>query len=509
VKNRLKASKDKLLRESFKWILQDPVYLNWRDGHDVGLLWIRGGAGKGKTMMSIGLIEELAQKPKAANLVTYFFCQNADQTLDTVEAIIKGLILQLVKQQRSLQICLREKWDAVNERFEKDLKSWEALWEVFLDMLDRCDCPRVYIVVDALDECHKEDMEGLLRSLVRTGLSYPARIKWLLTSRPLDIAQQRLLTGTDQVLVSLELNSGNVSYGVEVYITHRVDELDRLWSPDPFPRQEIESELHRKAEGTFLWVNLVCQKLEDVSAEKALTTIRSFQPGLDNVYCRAIDELFVGKQSIVEGCIRLLKVMKLTFRPLNLHEVGHVAGLRDDKRYIQTLIDRCASFVQNRGPYVEFQHQTALEFLDVGSGSSLLESRDPFDSGDIAMNCLTHLSNRLKVNILNCPHPGATREAMLENPQEREENVLTSLGYAAVFWAQHLDLAKDTRIVQDALADNGVVRRFLDTLVLEWLEYLSLLNQLPRAVDALKTLANLSTETAKVSRTSTCAIFGF
>ncbi|KAK5092348.1 hypothetical protein LTR70_003965 [Exophiala xenobiotica] len=299
VKNRLKESKDKLLRESFKWILHDPVYLNWRDGQDVGLLWIRGGAGKGKTMMSIGLIEELAQKPKAANLVTYFFCQNADQTLNTVEAIIKGLILQLVKQQKYLQECLRRRWDAVNERFEEDLSLWRALWDVFLEMLDRCECPRVYIVVDALDECHKENMAGLLQSLVRTGLSHAARIKWLLTSRPLDVAQQKLLAGTDRVLVSLELNSENVSYGVETYITHRVDELDCLWSPDPFPRQEIESELYRRAEGTFLWVNLVCQKLEDVSAEEALTTIRSFQPGLDNIYRRAFDQLLVGKQSIV------------------------------------------------------------------------------------------------------------------------------------------------------------------------------------------------------------------
>lgn len=207
--------------------------------------------------------------------------------------------------------------------------------------------------------------------------------------------------------------------------------------------------------------------------------------------------------------MRLLKVMMLTFRPLSLDEIGHVAGLRDDKRYIQTLVDRCASFVQKRGPYVELQHQTARVFLDMGSGSSPLESRDPFDSGEIAMNCLTHLSKQLKANMLNCPHPSAAREAMLENLQDGEENVLTSLGYAAAFWAQHLDLTKDTRIVQDALADNGDVRHFVDVNILEWLECLSLLNQLPRAVDALKTLASLSTETAKVSTTSASAIFCF
>lgn len=59
IKNRLKESKDKLVHKSFDWILRDPQYVSWQDGTDVGLLWIKGGAGKGKTMMSIGLVEEL------------------------------------------------------------------------------------------------------------------------------------------------------------------------------------------------------------------------------------------------------------------------------------------------------------------------------------------------------------------------------------------------------------------------------------------------------------------
>src|SRR6185312_10779816 len=115
VKIRLKENKDKLLRQSFDWILHDEQYVNWQDGDDVCLLWIKGGPGKGKTMMSIGLIEELCQRPKETTAVTYFFCQNADYELNTIEAIIKGLILQLVKQQEPLKQSLRHRWDAVQE----------------------------------------------------------------------------------------------------------------------------------------------------------------------------------------------------------------------------------------------------------------------------------------------------------------------------------------------------------------------------------------------------------
>ncbi|KAJ5160972.1 uncharacterized protein N7482_007976 [Penicillium canariense] len=82
VKTRLKLAKDKFLRQSFEWILQDSQYRSWRHGNDVCLLWIKGGAGKGKTMMSIGLTEVLSQKQDTSTVVTYFFCQNANSCND-------------------------------------------------------------------------------------------------------------------------------------------------------------------------------------------------------------------------------------------------------------------------------------------------------------------------------------------------------------------------------------------------------------------------------------------
>jgi hypothetical protein len=177
VKNRLKENKDKLLYKSIDWILQDPQYLSWRDGDDVCLLWIKGGAGKGKTMILIGLIERLSPLYDASTVVTYFFCQNADYKLNTFAAIIKGLILRLVNQQKELKESLRCRWDTMNERFSEDVISWRTLWDIFLKMLEHCKCQRVYIIIDALNECKGDDMVDLLRRLVRTGLHHPSKIK--------------------------------------------------------------------------------------------------------------------------------------------------------------------------------------------------------------------------------------------------------------------------------------------------------------------------------------------
>ncbi|KAI4271450.1 MAG: hypothetical protein L6R38_006870 [Xanthoria sp. 2 TBL-2021] len=251
LKNRLKENKDRLLYESIEWIFHDQQYIKWQDGDDLGLLWIKGGAGKGKTMMSIGLIEQIPHRQSRSTIMTYFFCQNADYELNTIESIVKGLILQLVNQQEQLTASLRRRWDTARKRFDEGI-TWRMLWHIFLEMVNCCQCQRVYVVVDALDKCEDKGIADFFKLIVRTGLYPPFKIKWLLTSRPWDSAEQKLLVGADQVLVSLELNSDHVAEAVKTYIARKVEELDRNQRYGPSLRQEIEKELRNRAEETYL-----------------------------------------------------------------------------------------------------------------------------------------------------------------------------------------------------------------------------------------------------------------
>ena len=484
-----------MLHKSFDWILRDPKYIGWQDGTDVCLLWIKGGAGKGKTMMSIGLIEELLQRPKDATVVTYFFCQNADYELNTIEAIIKGLIRQLVRQQEQLKQCLRDRWDTVHEQFSEDVTSWRGLWNIFMEMLDCCTCPRVYVIVDALDECQDDGMADLLKLIVRTGLGRPSQIKWLLTSRPLDSAEQELLAGSDQVRVSLELNSRHVSEAVKTYISYKVAELDRRCYYGSALRQDIEQALRQKAEDTFLWVSLVCKGLEDVHRDKALSIIQDLPPGLHPYYHRMFSQLSSGQSTVVKGCIRLLKVMMLAYRPLNLEELGSVTGLSDGEVSIEVLVDRCASFVKMRGTNTEFVHESAREYLAGKDGQPILDSYDQYGHAEVVLNCLTYLSERLKINLVDLPRPDFTRERLKELKDEKKDLYLASLDYAATFWVQHLHDARRNALVGDALVgdvltEQGEIGTFLRTKLLEWLECLSLLDRLPIAIHALGILTD-------------------
>lgn len=66
------------------------------------------------------------------------------------------------------------------------------------------------------------------------------------------------------IKVSLELNAKSVSGGVSAYIDHKVSELVQTKRYKPELSERIRNDLSKLANGTFLWVALVCQELEKV-----------------------------------------------------------------------------------------------------------------------------------------------------------------------------------------------------------------------------------------------------
>ena len=505
VKNGLKE-KDKLLDGLTNWVVQDAQYVRWQSSENVSLLWINGGPGKGKTMMTISLVEQFERLPFGVHqqrpVVTYFFCQNSDSELSSIKGVIKGLIACLLEQEAELYEPLGSRWDRREERFKEDLTSWQALWNVLVKMLNICKSPRIYVVIDALDECHEQDkcqasiecqdldecqhtnMAMFLRKIVLVGLN--SRVKWLVTSRPFHIARRELLISSDQVMINLDMNSKHISEAVKSYTAAKVLELQHRHRYGQYLRQKLEAELTTKAQDTYLWVSLVCTRLRYVKCEDVLTAVKDSPPGLTSLYGQIFDELCKGKSTIVENSMRLLKAMLTVYRPLRGEEMDSAAGLHLNDAELNKLVDRCAPLVMRRGDSIVFVHQSAQDYLRAQEAQTL-SSFSSWSHSEIALSCLSCLSQRLRSNPMNLRRPDDGTRSMKVHS---DTALLASMEYAATFWVQHLaDAIPDVSIAK-ALGDHGKVIAFLSTKLLEWLECLSLLDQLPRGVEALMCLAN-------------------
>lgn len=480
--------------------------MRWKNSEDIGLLWIKGGAGKGKTMMSIGLIEELSDQSS----VLYFFCQRDNHELNTIEAIIKGLIKQLVDRKEVVKSLLRRLWNESERRLYEDVNSWQSLWCLFKEMLDmclphnekcscsqgKCSCRQIFVVVDALDECVDNYMAAFLETIVKTGLDHPKQVKWLLTSRLFDSGERTLVADFDQLHISLELNSAHIAQAVRNYIVYKVTKLDHTHRYGDMLCRRIEESLSRMPDDTFLWVSLVCQKLETVESREALDTIQNSPSTLVDLYDEAYKEICYSESSVTDPCLQLLWGMVHAFRPLRTYELSNVLKLPDDLELVKKLVRRCSSFILLRDTVLEFIHQSARDYL-VGTHPEPLDQYSNFiGHQEMGYRCLYSLRERLQSRSLSSNYARDAKESELEIAQND-----SSLFYPVSFWFQHVYAARGQSIIVKDPLGVGQVGSFIQEYLLQWFHYLSLLNELPLAIEVLETLTESSTSTNYVGVT--------
>src|SRR5467141_1585399 len=226
-KIRIDRTKGGLLNDSFRWILDNSEFQRWREGDQSQLLWIKGDAGKGKTMLLIGIIDELLQqvtRSPATDVLSYFLCQGTDSRLNTATAILRGIIYLLAVEQPFLISHLRTKYDHAGRKLFEDSTAFYCLSEVFRQMVQDPKLTAAYLVVDALDEC-EEGLQQLLDLITWTVSAQPSCIKWIVSSRNRDDIEQWLGFDDSHTRLSLELNADHISHAVDVYIDFKVSQL--------------------------------------------------------------------------------------------------------------------------------------------------------------------------------------------------------------------------------------------------------------------------------------------
>jgi hypothetical protein len=117
-----------------QWITTNKKYDLWLASRSQ-LLWLSGGPGKGKTMLSIFLIEELDKIAQSQGaLLAYFFCDNRDNRRNTAVAILRGLIYQLIQRRPKLLKHIVPIFKVQKETLFNN-SSFKSLWRIFESMV--------------------------------------------------------------------------------------------------------------------------------------------------------------------------------------------------------------------------------------------------------------------------------------------------------------------------------------------------------------------------------------
>ncbi|CAG9950917.1 unnamed protein product [Clonostachys rosea f. rosea IK726] len=448
-KTRIENTKGGLLRDCYRWILDDHDYQRWRDDPQSRLLWIKGDAGKGKTMLLCGILNELSRSPERCCLfkksspsptfaghISFFFCQCTDSRLNHATAILRGLIYLLLCQIPSLISHIQQRYDHAGRQLFEDTNAFYTLSQVLADMLQDCKTEKCLMVIDALDEC-VTGLQHLLSFITRSTSTCPY-VKWIVSSRNRHEIEQQLHHYA--VTFSLELNADPVARAINTYINYKVAHLVLLREEKSL-QDKVRDVMRQKADGTFLWVALAAQELESVQSWNMLNVLNQMPAGLEPLY----------------------RQMMIRIRQMGEQE------LRDS--------------------HVSLIHQSAKDFLTTVGLTTILPQGLGATHETILLKSLEIISKAVRRDIYNLGQPGV----LIDDIRQPEPDPLAQARYPCMYWVNHLnDAVSDGNSTPfNYLQDDGIVHRFLKTKYLYWLEALSLLRSIPEAVAALTKLETL------------------
>ncbi|TGZ80762.1 hypothetical protein EX30DRAFT_307309, partial [Ascodesmis nigricans] len=193
-----------------------------------------------------------------------FLFSKDDDNLKKVENFVTTLALQLAEHVPGLASFVREVVEKKPGISEKILQiQWKHLIADPLSSLDQPMLEGFVVIIDALDECEKDDeMRLILRVIAQANEIRTTRLKVFITSRP--EATIREVFGdaamiTHQLRVLQKVPKKTIYHGIRLYFQ---DKLRDFVTPEDLDR------LVQRAGGLFIWASTACKFLNDAPAMK-------------------------------------------------------------------------------------------------------------------------------------------------------------------------------------------------------------------------------------------------
>ncbi|KAM5370902.1 hypothetical protein ACJZ2D_008335 [Fusarium nematophilum] len=482
-KERIERLKGGLLKDSYRWILENREFVQWRRDLSGRLLWIRGDPGKGKTMLLCGIIDELTRKSDSGPLA-FFFCQETESRLNSATAVLRGLIYMLVKQREPLMKHLLQRYKDAKKHLFEDSNACVALGRILTAMLEDPSSKGTVLVIDALDEC-VTDLPQLLELIVELSDS---AVKLVVSSRNW-LEVEELEAAPQKVALRLELNARAISDAVDIFIEHRVQKLPQFSAGDDNLKDTVLRHLSANANGTFLWVAIVCKAVHDhrLSKYQVVDKVKEFPQGFMPLYQRMMEYILSSPNA--QLCRQILATVAIVYRTVTLQElvylVPELRPFEEDPDEIKRMVKECGSFLNVRQDVVYFVHQSAKDFL-LSSSDFMPASSVGRHHYALFTTALDVLHETLERDIYNLGSPGF----LLKDIDPPKPDPLGSIVYCYVNWVRHLQdsgLARDHAIFEEG----GVIERFLRGKLLHWLEALILSYNLSEGMRAIQLLNDL------------------
>ena len=436
---------------SCEWLISKPNYSSWRIpwSDNPTIFWLLGNAGSGKSVLCSEVIHDLQKDNLRCN---YFFFKHGEDVNSSIAGCLRALAYQMAKSDEAiLRRMLQMEQDAV------PCVQWDegTVWrKMFLGCIFKLSKPLPqFWVLDALDECQK--LATFLKMIAET----PPYLRIFMTSRNSPEAQQSLIS-LHSLVEPYQVQNEDIMADLSLFIDSKIS---RLPVSDENGQFKLKEKLLNKSSGSFLWVSLIIQELEQTFSEEDAEEILDEVPeDMNRVYARMLKNLPSNDRAMrLAHC--LVSWTLLTRRALTLSEVQSAIKF-DINQTVHNLAKSlpaiCGQFMSvDRSDCVRSIHQTARAFLLNQDVVPELIVDEQVSHTRIAQACL------------KCLNGNQLQGAHLQRP--KSVLAFSNLGsglfnYACTSFSDHVRKS----MLQDS-ATFKLLCSFLDTRIPLWIEHLA------------------------------------
>ncbi|KAI1149764.1 hypothetical protein F4825DRAFT_453150 [Nemania diffusa] len=417
-----------------QWIIGSNEFEQWLQA-DKQTLFCPGGPGVGKTMLTSIVIDELMTR--FGNNVTvgiaYVYCSFQRRQQQRAEDILASLLRQLAQGRPSLPNSVKLLYEKHSK--QRTRPSLSDISRVLQSVV--VSYSRVFIVIDAVDECYEADRTALLSEIFR--IQKECRVTFFATSR--FIIPELVEKPDSAIFLPIQANEEDVRR----YIDSKMSSLPSFVRQNESLQQNIKTTIADAADGmlllAYLYLNSLAGQKSPKTLQAALAKIQT-GPGYagpnvyDTIYESAMDRIGtqLGDQKAL--AIQALSWITCAKRPLDVTELRHALAVEvgeprlDPENFspIEDVLAVCNGLVtvDKESGIIRLVHYTVHEYF-----KRTRERWFPEAEAEIAMICATYLSFDV--------FKGGFCQTDEEFEKRLSENVLYN--YAAHNWGHHARIA--------------------------------------------------------------------
>ncbi|KAI1057209.1 hypothetical protein LB507_001457 [Fusarium sp. FIESC RH6] len=401
-----------------QWFLNSRSFRTWLNNDKQSLLSC-GSPGAGKTVISSivvnYLLSEFQQSPNIG--IAYIYCNYQRHTEQGAVDILSNLLKQLAQTRSPLPRSVQDLY-RVHERFRTH-PTFPQISEALIAV--SADYSKVFIVIDALDECNASNntRATVLREILR--LQNHANANIFATSRP-----NREISNFFSGSLTQKIAATNDDIGT--YLNKQISLNCSLILDD-----ELRCEMYYKvvvaANGMFLLARLHTRTLLSQPTKgdllDHLRTLNKRERGLDEQYDEAMRRIQDQEPERKALAMKILTWIVHAEKPLTMQMLKHALAVREDcdeldKNYIprsETILSLCAGLVTVEKDWVAL-------FAGLVTGEKVRDVGNVWFAdaeAEMIITCGTYLSLRSA--------PGSTR---------RRKRLLPLYDYALYHWYHHV-----------------------------------------------------------------------